>query len=878
MARRTIQFLFILLTAVAAVDASEAEVKRSAKFEGPRKEPPSRDFDALHLRLECEFNWQERSVDGVVVHRLRCLRGGVRRVRFDGIGIDVGSVFLDDSKRLRVETLAESIEVELDRELRAGEEISLKIVYKAQPRRGLHFFSPSAMYPDRPKQIWTQGEAEEARHWIPCFDHPSDKLTTEMLVSVPADEDLQVISNGRLVKSASVRDGMRLFHWLQDRPHTTYLISVVVGKFAHWRDSGDGIEIGGYVAPHYAAHAERSFGLTRQMLDFFEQKLQYPYPWARYDQVCVHEFPFGGMENTTVTTLTERTLHDERAALDVTSMDLVAHELIHQWFGNLVTCKDWSQIWINESFATFFANVWREHHLGRDEGLHDRLDQAERYLREDRGEYRRRLVSRRYRSPSDLFDRHAYPKGARILHMLRYVLGEDEFYRGLSHFLKRNEFRSVETADVRIALEEATGQSLRWFFDQWMHGGGHPHYRIRKSWDRDEGTLQVRVEQVQKVDDLTPLFDMPVVLRIVTPSGTVDRRVRVAKAKETFTFPVAERPRMVRFDPDDYILKEVDFERSLEELVYQLEHCDDMLGRLEAARELASFKRDTKAVAALLRALQGEAFWGVRRAIVRALAEAEVSRDSIAHALMTRFDSEEKAAVRRASVTALGAVLGEDDDAAIGSDEDDGSRDDVAAFLRRVVDDDASYYVVADAVSALGKLLKAGAQADAEAALSRSSHRDVIRVAAIGVLAAERDAESDEVREQRVETLAQLAKTGSSVPARVAALSGVATLGHGTEAAYESLVAALSDEVARVRAAAVEALAGFGDERAIEELQQLKKRETGNLFRDPIAAIDVAITRIRKADGDGDAKELEALRRRSAELEKRIKRLEESRS
>jgi aminopeptidase N len=847
-----------ILLAFALVDPCHAgdapyEPKRSEKFSGPARDAPSRDFDAIHLRLECSFDWDSRTVTASATHDLRALRSGVRAVELDAVGLEVKSVALGDGRPLGFETFPGKLRIDLGKEARAGEDVRIAIAYRARPARGVYFQRPGKDSPDTPKQVWTQGESEEARHWIPCFDHPSDKLTTEVLVAAPAP--MVAISNGKLLSSEPRGDG-RVFHFLQDRPHTTYLITVVVGEFAVWKGDAGGIPLAAYVPLDRAADAARSFELTADMMEFFNSRTGYRYPWAKYDQVCASGFPFGGMENTSATTLTENTLHDERAALDVSSMGLVAHELAHQWFGDLVTCKDWGDIWLNESFATFFANLYTEHRLGWDEGLYERFEDARQYKREDRGRYRRPLSTRSWKSPEDLFDAHSYPKGGLILNMLRHVLGEEGFRAGIKLYLERNAFRSVETADFRIAMEDATGMSLGWFFDQWVHRGGHPHFRVAWSWDASARAVQIDVEQIQKTDDLTPLFRVPVGLAITTPSGRAEHRAWVSERKHSFTYPAAERPRLVRFDPGDWVLEDIEFEKSKEELLYQLEHDPDMLGRREAAEALAKHAGDDAVTAALLRRLEIEPFWGVRLEIADVLGGTR--REALLEPLAARLRSEPKSRVRAEIVRALGDIRGAK----------------AVAALREAVAGDPSYRVVSQALRALGRAAGKDAHPDAIAALSRASHLEVIRAAAIDALIAD-ESVSGEARAEVVRRLLSLAAAGQPREVRGAAIGALGRFAKGDEQVFAALSAALEDDRLRIRLAAVEALAAMGDRRAIPLLEARLGKEERVVLRDPTEAIRAAIARI---EGQTDMKALQEEVRRlldsNRRLEERIRGLE----
>jgi aminopeptidase N len=540
----------------------------------------------------------------------------------------------------------------------------------------------------------------------------------------------------------------------------------------------------------------------------------------------------------------------------------VAHELAHQWFGDLVTCKDWADIWLNESFATFYENLYREHREGWDEAAFERHEFAVEYKEEDRTRYRRSLSTRRYRHAEDVFDSHSYPKGARILDMLRYVVGDAAFDAGIELYLRRHAFRSVETADFRTAMEDATGQSLAWFFDQWVHAGGHPRYRVTQSWDAESRVLQLTVEQTQEVDGLTPLYRMPFVIAAATPSGKVEHRVWVRERKETFSFPLAERPRLVHFDPGDRVLKDLEFEKSREELLYQLGHDDDVLGRHAAAGALERHAAESEVRAALLERLEKEPFWGVRLAVVASLAKAH-GGSAVLRALAARLGTEPDARVRRALAGALGEAGGEIE-----------GGEDAALRLRRLIAEDRSYEVVAAALRSLAKLLGKEARGDLIALLETPSHEEVIRTAAIDSLSRE-EGLSDEERKELTGRLLALAARGQPVPVRTAAQDGLAAAGKGSDEVFRFLTAALEDRSPVVRRSAVQALEALGDRRAIEPLRARRAKEKPRVFRDPVDEINRVIERL---ESGGDARELrgqvEELQRENEDLKKRVSALE----
>ena len=547
------------------------------------------------------------------------------------------------------------------------------------------------------------------------------------------------------------------------------------------------------------------------------------------------------MENTSTTILTESTLHDERAALHVSSRDLVAHELAHQWFGDLVTCEDWAHIWINESFATFFETEYRGHLLGEDEEVYGRKEQADDYFYEDRNEYRRPLVTRRYRYPGDMFDNHSYPKGARIVAMLENVLGHKTFYEGLKLFLTREAYQSVDTEDLRKALEDVSGRSLIWFFDQWIYSGGHPEYHVTSEWDDEAKAVRLTVKQVQVLDEVTRLFRMPVDIEVTTKSGAEMHRIEIAKEEETHNFPCESRPLMVRFDKHGWILKELTFEKAREEWLYQLVHDDNILGRMQAAKALGERSGDLTARDALLSRLTEEPFWGVRESIVEALSgfTAGVVRTGLVEA----FAREKKSQVRVQVVKSLKEL----------------EHEDTSAFLRHAFETDLSYYVAAEALEVLSEVSEDNIFRVLLDALERSSHRDVIRRAALRVIAKmheEADLESEQL-EKAVTAMIPLVEPRHSVSIRRAALNALARLGRGAPEAlrgriFHALANVVDDSFLGARVAAFAALGALGDERGVDLLIARRSKEGERPFRNPLDIIDRAVTAIRAGDGDED--------------------------
>ena len=809
----------------------------------------SRDIDQQHLRLELRFDCDKQELTGRAVHQLTPFKP-IREVNLDASDMMIHQVDLaaEDAKstKLKFSSKKNSLNIQLGREFEPDEKIELTIDYSVtRPQLGAHFVIPDESEPTQPKMVWTQCEPEYARYWFPCIDSPSDRLTSEILATVP--DKFYVLSNGVLQGKMNNNDGTQTWHWVQKKSHVPYLMSVVAGEFDVLRQEWQGIPVESFVPKGRIGEAPRSFENTPQMMDFFSKKIGYKYPWPKYAQICVDEYNWGGMEHTSATTLNVSTLHDERAHLDTSSDNLVAHELAHQWFGDLMTCKDWAELWLNESFATYFATLWTEHNEGWDEAAWKRAEEAQNYRKEDK-RYRRPIVTYRYNSPANMFDGHSYPKGARVLHMLRFELGDEGFWKAINRYTTVNQFRTVETADFRIAVEEATGQSLTWFFDQWLHHGGHPEFQVSWSWDEPAKQVRLVVMQTQKVDDMTPLFRSSVEIELATPAKTEIRRISVSKAEETFNFQLNQRPTRVCFDPQDWILKTLDSAKGKEEWLDQLSNDTHVICRVRAARELAELNKHDDVRDALSNAVRKDEFWAVRLEAAEALAK--FKGDAVRETLINVAKTDKKSLVRRAALKSFTQF----------------SHDDTRSALRHVIGNDQSYYAVAEALKGLVKVDRANCEQELLAGIDTGSHRQVVLKAAADGLV--------QLKSSKAEKRLQAMLDESITPEqRVAVIGALARLKPDDSTAIELLVKQLENDRRHVREAAIGSLVEIGGATAIEALQNRRGKEQSIRV---VQKLDEAIEKIRENDRDVEKlqSEVEKLRKQNHEMEDRLKKLE----
>ncbi|HVX94520.1 MAG TPA: M1 family aminopeptidase [Polyangia bacterium] len=825
----------------------------------PHNFTADRSLRVVHARLELDLDLAGKRLAGAATLTLASRVDELRVFVLDAVEMEIESVALDgqpaafdyDGERLRV-TCA--------RPFARDVEFRAEIRYRCNPRRGLYFMGPDDGHPDRPLQCWTQGQDDDSRHYWPCIDHPIEKFTTEVICTAPAGNF--VLSNGDLLERKELpaeggREARVRWHYHLDFPQPAYLVTVVCGPFAEIVEQAPktGVDVYYYSAPGRQADARRSFARTPAMIDFFSERIGVPYPHKRYSQIAVPDFIFGGMENTSATTLTELSLVDERAALDHDVDGLVSHELAHQWWGDLVTCREWSEGWLNEGFATYFEYVWREHAKGRDEADWEQLSDTEGYLAEA-GRYQRAVVCRQYAEPIHLFDAHLYDKGGRVLHMLRHSLGDDLFWRALRHYVGKHARGSVETRDLARAIEEVSGRSFDEFLDRWIARPGHPELEGAWEWDEDRKVGTLRIAQKQAVTAEAPLFKFETLVRFEVEGQERDEPVAISEATHAFEFRLPARPAQVVFDPGDVILKTIKMEKPRALWRRQLEASRLGVDRALAATALGGLV-EPASVEALAAAIRRDGFWAVRVAATRALGR--MRRDDAREVLLAAFDDAHPK-VRRAAAAALGEWRG---------DERAGR-----ALAARLQKGDASVFVEAEAALALGRTRSPHALDILPTLFGRPSFQDILRSRAVEGLGF-----SGDERALAVIKSAWRPHGAGVFLARRAVVTATAELCAGTSfarAGRELLEDCLLDPDFRVRGEAAAALGRMGMPEAIPAIERTLAAELDGRAR---RRMGDAIRALR--DGSRPAEqvtklrdELDRLRGEQARLRERLEKLE----
>jgi aminopeptidase N len=671
----------------------------------------------LHLEPEAERAW------GNTTHTCLVNAKQVREVRFHARQLEIGRVTVN-GRRAEFDNSGEFVTIALARAARRGEKLAIAMDHAVtRPAAGLYFTNPDPDYPQRFRTVWSQGQDEDSRYYFPCLDAPHFKQRTEALLHVP--RGWFALSNGHLVRhkarSSATED---LWHYRMELPYSTYLFSVVAGEFVLHKERWKDVEVRWYVQKGREREGRNAFGNTADILRFLSEFTGVHYPYRQYTQIAVPDFIFGGMENFTVTTQTDVTLHDDRAHLDFSSDDLVAHEAAHSWFGNLVTARSWAHAWLHESFATYLEALYLRDSEGQDEFDYQMLTDAETYFNEDT-RYRRPLVTHRFEAPIDLFDAHLYPGGAVRLRHLHALLGDDAFRAVLQRYLEQYRCGVAETVDLARVVEAVTGSNYDWWFHQWIFSAGYPALEVSYTWKEEERMAELVIRQTQPYDDGTPeekhrpYFRLP--LRVAFHTGRKAQvfALRVQGAETRALFPLPQKPTLVLLDPDaECPVKRVKFEKPQDLLLRQLRAAENVIARIEAANSLAE-KPSAAVTQALARRLKAEKFWGVQQRIARALGKigGAAARNALIAALALPHPK-----ARRAVVEALGYF--KDDPAA------------AAALTRKAKQGDESYYVEAELARALGRCRAPKALELLREFVQRDSHAEVIRQGAYDGMAA----------------------------------------------------------------------------------------------------------------------------------------------
>jgi len=818
-----------------------------ARTTNNRQYAPSREIDITHQMLDVTPDFERRSVSGTINMEFKPIAKPLPELKLDAVDLTITAVE-SSAALLGWQNTGEQLIVTFVEPIAADRPSSLRVTWSVdEPEKGLYFRTPAQGYKAGDTHLWTQGEMHEARYWFPCYDYPNEKFTTEMICHLK--DGMVALSNGRLVsQERDANTGQVAWHWSQEKPHANYLITLCAGYFSKIEDRHNETPLAFWTPPSQIAFAKNAFAGTKDMVEFFEQETGVKYPWARYDQVVVDDFTWGGMENTSQTTLIDTALFPDEFRGTRNSEGLVAHELAHQWFGDLVTTKDWANIWLNEGFATYYDALFQEHKYGRDAFLYEMLGNARQILNQANDTLP--IVYRGYNDPVEQFGFRAYPKGSWILHMLRNQLGPELYRECIETHLERHAYGNATTEDLVAVVEERSGRDWDQFFDQYVYHAHHPELKVAYAWDERSKLAKISIQQVQKLGETVLLFKLPLKIRFKTGVTITDGVAELSRQSEDFYFRLPNKPEIVRVDPDFGWLAKVEFPLPADMLFAQLADPSDAIGRIFAIQQLEQ-RQDKVAIGKLQTALNTDAFWGVRREAAQALQRMH-SDDS--RTALLGSTSQPDARVRHAVVDAIGSwFLGDTPDT-----------------LARLVENETNPDIQAEAIKALAPYQVERVKATLLRHLHSTSYKQLLANTAITAIRNQQNPEYLDplfavLREREGEFPTQVFING---------LNTLAVLAHEEEnktAVREFLAGKMNHPKRGVQLAAIRALGTLGDPQAIAALQTF----AGAGKQTPQRAVaETAVRQLRERKPQ--SAEVNTLRDEVTELQKQNRELQQA--
>jgi aminopeptidase N len=665
----------------------------------------TRNYDQQHVLLNLKFNFDKQEVYGVEDFTFYPLVNNFEELTLHSKTTKVSEVTLG-GKDLSFSQNEKHLYVTLDKQYKIGDKITVTIKYTSDPTTGMFFFKPTKENSEIPYEIWTQGKGDYNRFWYPAYDLPDDKLTSEVIATVP--DTLVAISNG-ILKSVveNPKDNTKTFDWKMDQVHSNYLTTLIVGDYQTVKEDDRGIELDYNVPKKWADKTDYFYGQTADMMNFYSDYV-IPYPYKRYAQTTVWDFDWGGMENVTSATFNRRLLHDQTAEPNYSSEGLIAHEMAHEWFGDYLTCKTWAHIWLNEGFATYMADLWIEHKYGENQFQFRRYTENNKYLTSEiKAEPLDTIkLDTLNKIPVELQGNKAYEKGAAVLNLLRFYLGDKAFERGMKRYAEKFAGGAVKTEDFEKVMSETSGRNLSKFFREWVYGAGFPVFDLNYHWNKDKKNLELKVYQAQETFPAVGLFHIPVQVEITTRDGVTLDTVSISKREEIFNLKCDDKPYMVRFNKNYWVLCKVNVTKSFDEWVYQIFHDNDVVGRIVAAKQLANF--GLRAIPYLKKVLIRDKFYGVRIQAVKSLKEIG-GNDVFDPLVLASNDFDPR--VRVKAIKALSIF----------------DADKVSSLLMDKIKNEKNVYVIGAAYYTIGKVKMENAFNILSKGLKLDSHRNIIR-------------------------------------------------------------------------------------------------------------------------------------------------------
>lgn len=632
----------------------------------------NKENDLVDTKLVASFSYEKSQMNGEVWLQLHPHFYATNQLTLDAKGMDIHAVAIvvnGNNKTLKYSYDSLLLTISLDKKYTAKENYTIYIKYTAKPNdykskgsaaitdaKGLYFINPLGADKNKPTQIWTQGETEGTSVWLPTIDKPNQKCTQEFYLTVPTK--FVSLSNGLLIKQVDNKNGTRLDVWKMDQPHSPYLFFIGIGDYAVVKEEGTKatdrrrkVEVSYYIEKAFEKEARKIYGQTPNMIAFYEQKLGVPYPWAKYAQISGRDYVSGAMENTTATLHGDAVQQNARELVDGNNWEgTIAHELFHQWFGDLVTAESWSNITVNESFADYSQTLWLEHSKGKDAGQYENYIGLRSYLGSP-ADAEKNLVRFFYKDREDVFDLVSYQKGGRILNMLRHYVGDDAFFASLNKYLTDNKFSNGSAIKLKLAFEAVTGKDLNWFFNQWYFGSGHPYVRITQQYEADKKQVLVVVNQTQTMDKI---FELPIGIDVYANNKKEHYQVWSKNRVDSFYFPAATAPDNVNVDNDKVLLWAKEDAKPLAQFIYQYHHATNFMDRFEALNEATENMAKPEAQVLVKAALQ-DSFYIIRQKAISAYNPAAMTEE-IEQAILTIAKKDPSSQVRETAIDVIGEL------------------------------------------------------------------------------------------------------------------------------------------------------------------------------------------------------------------------------
>lgn len=683
----------------------------------PPEPERNRTYDVRHIDIKVKVDLLNKSVNGNVKTTISPLTDGMTEFETDAVALEINYIKDIDGNDLKYDYNRTKLKIYTANKLNTGDILIYETDYSCSPQKGMHFIYPNEFNPSLPYQVWTQGESENNRHWLPIYDYPNDKTTFE--VRIITDKKYQTLSNGYLKSSSDIEgSNLREDHWVMDKPNSTYLIMIAIGEFNVLEENNSGLLLQTFTGKDVSADdAIFSFRNTNEIIKLFNEYFGYDYPWNKYAQIVVDEFIFGGMENTSATVLNKRLIINSEIEKNYSPESTISHEAGHQWWGDLVTCRNWKEFWINESFATYSAALWKEKKYGNDEYDFNILRNSDDAMRADSliGRY---PILGTYGN----LNQNVYDKGSVIINSFRYILG-DNFKTFLRTFLKDNEFDAVETGDITEALNKVSDVDFTPLIEQWILKAGYPEFNVNYNYDENKKELTLNVKQVQKLDSLTPVFRLPMDIRVKSAGEKIIKRIQINSADETFVIPVKGKPDFVIFDYGNNIMDKTYFNKPFSDWVNQIIQSEDAIDRITGLRGMQNFIKDKLPENKLVKfddnadgydilqnSLNEDTFWGVRAEAARILAFAG-DKNRACGILIKSYDNQSNYPVKREIINSIGKL------------NTAGSRD----FILNILKKESDGYIIAQCISAVKNFDKSEIYEIVIPFINKESHRNLVR-------------------------------------------------------------------------------------------------------------------------------------------------------